>query len=252
MNKKRNKQKIKDYISIYGVNSVIEVLKSKYQIYRIDLLENSNATKNYELIKLINSKNYQIKRYKKEEYIKLYKSWRTQGVVIHLIGDFVKPLPNFENEKPPHCLLMTDGVEDPQNLGQIIRTSECAGINGIILPRNRSGAISQVTLQVSQGAFIYLPLFQTGNIAQTIKSLKKQGFWIIGLENGVNAKNWFSENLTDKVVIIVGGEGTGLRQLTQKLCDFIITIPMNGKINSLNVSAAVSVILFERNRQILD
>lgn len=251
MNKKRNKQKIKDYISIYGINGATEILKSKFQIHGIDFLENSNATKNHKLMKLVNSNNYKIRRFQKEQYLKLYKSWRTQGVVIHLSGDFVKPLPSFASQKSPCCLLLTDGVEDPQNLGQIMRTSECAGIDGIILPKNRSGAISQATLQVSQGAFIHLPLYQTGNVSQTIKFLKKQGFWIIGLENGVNAKNWFSENLTEKVVIIVGGEGSGIRQLTQKLCDFLLTIPMNGKINSLNVSAAVSAILFERKRQLL-
>ena len=250
MSKKRNKNKIKDYVSIYGINGATEVLNSKFQIHGIDFLENSNATKNLKLMKLVKSKNFKIRHLQKEPFLKLYKNWRTQGVVIHLSGDFVKQLPSFENHKSPCCLLMTDGVEDPQNLGQIMRTSECAGIDGIILPKNRSGAISQATLQVSQGAFIHLPLYQTGNVSQTIKSLKKQGFWIVGLENGVNAKYWFSEDLTDKVVIIVGGEGSGIRQLTQKLCDFLLTIPMNGNINSLNVSAAVSAILFERNRQI--
>lgn len=250
MSKKRHQQKNKDYISIFGINGALEILQSKFQIIGIDFLENSNATKNSRLMKLVNNKNFKIRKFNKEQFLNLYKSWRTQGVVIHLTGDFVKPLPNFENTKEPSCLLLTDGVEDPQNLGQIMRTSECAGIDGIILPKNRSGSISQTTLQVSQGAFIHLPLYQTGNVSQTIKSLKKQGYWVVGLENGVNAKDWYSENLTGKIVIIVGGEGNGIRQLTQKSCDFLLTIPMSGKINSLNVSAAVSTILFERNRQI--
>tara|TARA_B100001029_G_scaffold179151_1_gene187711 strand:- start:881 stop:1645 length:765 start_codon:yes stop_codon:yes gene_type:complete len=251
MSKKRQKQKIKDLISIYGVNGSIEVLKSKFLIHGIDLLEDGNATKNSKLMKLFRSKNYKIRRFNKEQYLKIYKKWRTQGIVVHLTGDFIKPLPSFEKYKSPCCLLLIDGVEDPQNIGQIMRTSECAGINGMILPKNRSGPISQASLQVSQGAFIHLPLFQIGNISQTIKLLKKQGFWIIGLENGVNAKNWYTENLTEKIIIIVGGEGSGIRKLTKNLCDFLLTIPMNGKINSLNVSAAVSTILFERKRQLL-
>jgi 23S rRNA (guanosine2251-2'-O)-methyltransferase len=250
MSKKRQNQKNKDFISIYGINGAIEIIQSKFTIIGIDFLENSNATKNDKLMKLVNSENYKIRKFGKDGFLKMYKSWRTQGIVIHLSGDFVKPLPNFENQKEPSCLLLVDGVEDPQNLGQIMRTSECAGIDGIILPKNRSGAISQSTLQVSQGAFIHLPLYQTGNVSQTIKSLKKQGYWIIGLENGVKAKNWYSESLTGKIVLIVGGEGSGIRQLTQKSCDFLLTIPMNGKINSLNVSASVSAILFERSRQL--
>ena len=206
----------------------------------------------YEIVSEITEDYGQIEICFDDGFLGIYKNWRTQGIVIHFTGEFVKSLPNLENQKAPSCLLLIDGVEDPQNIGQIIRTSECAGIDGIILAKFRSGAVSQTPLQVSQGAFIHLPLYQTGNVSQTIKALKKQGYWIVGLENSVKAKNWYSEDLTGKVVIIVGGEGSGIRQLTQKLCDFLITIPMFGKINSLNVSAAVSAILFDRNRQILN
>lgn len=252
MSKKQYKKIKKDYISIYGINGCIEILNSRTSIIGIDILEGGKAIKTSKIMNNINSKIYKVRKLQKDQYINLYKEWRTQGIVIHINGDFVKPLPNFENQKEPHCLLLTDGVEDIQNLGQIMRTSECAGIDGMILPKNRSGAISQATLQVSQGAFIHLPLYQTGNVSQTIKALKKQGYWIVGVENGVKAKNWYCEDLTGKIVIIVGGEGSGIRQLTQKLCDFLLTIPMGGKINSLNVSAAVSAILFERKRQMLD
>ena len=252
MSKKRQNQKNRDYISIYGINGSVEIIQSKISILGIDILEGGIATKTSKIMNRVNPKLYKVRRLQKEQFLGIYKNWRTQGIVIHITGVIVKSLPNLENQKAPSCLLLIDGVEDPQNIGQIMRTSECAGIDGIILPKNRSGAISQTTLQVSQGAFIHLPLYQTGNVSQTIKALKKQGYWIVGLENGVKAKNWYSEDLTEKVVIIVGGEGSGIRQLTQKLCDFLITIPMCGKINSLNVSAAVSAILFDRNRQILN
>ena len=252
MSKKRQNQKNREYISIYGINGAVEILQSKVTIIGIDILEGGIATKTSKIMNNINPKLYKVRRLQKEQYLGIYKNWRTQGIVIHITGVIVKSLPNLENQKAPSCLLLIDGVEDPQNIGQIIRTSECAGIDGIILPKNRSGAISQTTLQVSQGAFIHLPLYQIGNISQTIKALKKQGYWIVGLENSVKAKNWYSVDLTGKVVIIIGGEGSGISQLTKKLCDFVVTIPMKGKINSLNVSAAVSAILFERNRQILN
>ena len=251
MNKKRHKKKVDNLISIYGINSGVEILKSKYQIQKIDLLNNGTATKNRNVMQLINSRNYKLRILDKEQYLKLYKGWRTQGIVVHFLGNILRHISNFESKKAPYCLLLIDGIEDPQNLGQIIRTCECSGINGILLPKNRSGEISQVTLQVSQGGFVHMPLYQIGNISQTIRSLKKQGFWVIGLENSINVKNWYSQKLTEKLVIVLGGEGHGIRHLTKKLCDHLVTIPMNGKINSLNVTAAASAILFERNRQIL-
>ena len=252
MSKRRQNQKNKDIISIYGINGVYEILKSKIEIVDINLMLDSIAMKTSKIMNNINPKFHIIRKLKKEQFLSLYKNWRTQGIVIRIYKKMIESLPNLENRKSPSCFLLIDGIEDPQNIGQIIRTGECAGIDGIIFPKNRSGAISQTTLQISQGAFVHLPLYQIGNIAQTIKILKKQGYWIIGLENNLKTKLWYCEDLKGKVIIVVGGEGSGLRSLTKKSCDFLITIPMEGKINSLNVSAAVSAILFERNRQILN
>ena len=105
-------------------------------------------------------------------------------------------------------------------------------------------------LQVSQGAFVNMPLYQLTNLSQGFEQLKKNDFWIVGLENSIDAKPWYKIDYGGKTVIVVGSEGKGLRQKTIKNCDFKATIPMKGKINSLNVSAAVSAILFERQRQL--
>ena len=117
-------------------------------------------------------------------------------------------------------------------------------------PQHNSVPITQTVLQVSQGAFVNMPLYQITNLSQGIKDLKKNDFWIVGLENSIDAKSWYKIDYTGKTVIVVGSEGKGLRQKTIKNCDFKATIPMKGKINSLNVSAAVSAILFERQRQL--
>ena len=135
-------------------------------------------------------------------------------------------------------------------MGQIIRTAECSGIDGLIIPDRGNAQITNSVLQVSQGAFASLPIYSCGNVQQTLKKLKDEGFWIIGVENDSNGKIWHEIDYSGKIVIVFGSEGKGIRQLVKYNCDYIATIPMQGKINSINVSAAVSAILFERQRQI--
>ena len=145
---------------------------------------------------------------------------------------------------------MLDGIEDPQNLGQIIRTSECAGIDGIIISKHSNCGITDTVLQVSQGAFTQVPIHIVSNLNQTATQLKKEDFWITAVENGIQSKNWYEIDFKGKMLIIVGSEGRGIKKLNLENSDFQTTIPMQGEINSLNVSAAVSAILFERLRQL--
>ena len=162
---------------------------------------------------------------------------------------FYNSLPsNFSNKNT--CLLIPEEIEDPQNLGQIIRTSECAGIDGILISKHRNVGITSSVLQVSQGAFLNFPIYSIGNINQTLLMLKKEGFWIVGVENSIKASDWHTVDYSGKIIFIFGSEGRGIKANTLKKCDSIVTIPMLGQINSLNVSASVSAILFERNRQL--
>ena len=141
-------------------------------------------------------------------------------------------------------------MEDPQNLGQIIRTAECAKISGILLPKHQSVQLTDSVLQVSQGAFVHLPIYRCGNLHQQLRILKKEGFWVIGVENSVNTLSWYELDYKRKLVLVMGSEGKGIRPVIIKTCDELITIPMHGKLNSLNVSSATSIILFERIRQL--
>ena len=145
---------------------------------------------------------------------------------------------------------MLDQVEDPQNFGQIIRTAECAGIDGIVFPKHHSAPINETVLQVSQGAFVNLPIYEVTNIRNIFKQFKSDGFWVIGIENSIDAKPWFEVEYSGKAIIVLGSEGKGIRKMVLESCDFKSTIPMKGKINSLNVSATASAILFERLRQL--
>ena len=146
--------------------------------------------------------------------------------------------------------MVLDQIEDPQNFGQIIRTAECAGIDGIIIPKYHSASITESVLQVSQGAFVNMDLYEVTNLRQEFEQLKNNDFWIVGLENSIDAKPWHTIQYTGKTVIVVGSEGRGIREKVLDSCDFKATMPMQGKTNSLNVSAAVAAIAFERLRQL--
>ena len=223
------------------------------EIVNVTILKNSIAFNDSELNQILNDSKKNYKIVDKHEFNKRFKNKsknRTQGIIIDFLYDFDLDLPKFKSENS--CLILPERIEDPQNLGQIIRTSECAGADGILLSDNKTVKISSTVLQVSQGAFLNMPIYKIGNIGQTINNLKKDGFWIIGVENSIDAKNWFDIDMLGKVVFIFGSEGKGIRKSTLDNCDFICTIPMSGVTNSLNISACVSSILFERKRQILD
>jgi len=170
--------------------------------------------------------------------------------VIDFDATIEKDIYDINNFNDNTCYIIADQINDPQNLGQIIRTCECAGINGIILPKHNSVHLTNAVLQVSQGAFLFMDIFIENNLVNIIKFLKSKDFWIIGIENSIDAKEWYQMDYKGKIVIVIGSEGKGIRKLVKKSCDFLTTISMKGNTNSLNVSAALSAILFERQRQL--
>ncbi len=248
---KYSKKEIKKYFSIWGLNNALSILEStKYNIKKIILLKDSIAWRNNKIQELLKSNNELFNILNKDLFLQKYDEFRTQGIVVNFNGSIVKDLPNLSDIDGNKCLLLLDRITDPQNLGQIIRTSECAGIDGIIIPDRHSVGVTDTVIQVSQGAFVNQNLYSCGNVHQTLLRLKDEGFWIIGIENSIHAKPWYNIDFKGKVVILVGSEGKGIRKLLLDNCDFLCTIPMKGTINSLNVTAAVSAILFERNRQL--
>ena len=237
--------------TIYGLNGALEVLNAQdYSINYIDIKSRSAAEKDQKINSLIKNYKSKVKILNADKFSIKYTQLRTQGIVVTFKWEVIKHIPLFKKTKTNICLLAMDNVEDPQNLGQIIRTAECAGLDGLILPERGGTQLTDAALQVSQGAFVTLPIYSCGNVQQTLQQLKDDGFWIVGVENDEQAKVWYEVDYSGKVAIVVGSEGQGIRQLVRRRCDFLATIPMQGQINSLNVSAAVSVVLFERQRQI--
>jgi 23S rRNA (guanosine2251-2'-O)-methyltransferase len=149
-------------------------------------------------------------------------------------------------EKP--LLVLLDEIEDPQNLGAILRSAEGAGVDGIILPERRSAGLTEAVYEVSAGALEHLKVARVSNLAQAMERLRQKGIWLVGAEGGGEGFYW-EFDYTQPAAIVLGSEGKGLRPLVRKTCDRVLSIPMRGKINSLNVASAASVFLFEAARQ---
>lgn len=147
-------------------------------------------------------------------------------------------------------IVICDELEDPHNLGAILRTAEASGVHGVIVPKRRSASLSYAVGKASAGAVEYVPVARVSNIASTVDELKKKGLWIYGAEPG--GKNWCEQDFSGPVVLIIGSEGQGLGRLIKEKCDFLISLPMKGKINSLNASVAAGIIMFEAARQRAD
>ena len=165
-----------------------------------------------------------------------------QGIVLKIVDYEYCDINDLNADK----IVMLDHIEDPHNLGAIIRTCEAAGITDIILPKDRSTQVNSTVMKTSAGCLDRINLYQVTNLVQTINYLKKQGFWIIGTD--MNGTDYKTIDYCGKIVIIIGNEGKGMSRLVKDSCDFIASIPMYGKVNSLNASVAAGIILFETRR----
>lgn len=144
-------------------------------------------------------------------------------------------------------ILILDGIEDPHNLGAIIRSANISGVHGIIIPKRRACGLTETVVKVSAGAIEYTPVAKVTNISQTIEQLKKEGIWIAGTD--MDGQLMYDVDFKGAMAIVIGGEGSGLSKLVREKCDFIASIPMSGQISSLNASVAAGVVLFEAVRQ---
>lgn len=153
------------------------------------------------------------------------------------------------NEKP--LLVICDEISDPHNLGAVIRTAECAGAHGVIIPKRRSAGLTAVVAKASAGAVAHVPVARVANIASTLKELKDRGIWIFGTD-AAGTTALYDADLRGPAAIVIGSEGFGMTRLVTENCDFLVSIPLRGKVNSLNASAAAAVLLYESVRQRLN
>ena len=152
-----------------------------------------------------------------------------------------------EKGEPP-LLVVCDEISDPHNLGAIIRTAECAGAHGVIIPKRRSAGLTAVVAKTSAGAVSYMPVARVANIPSLLKDLKQQGVWVFGTAAD-GTTDLYSADLKGPAAIVIGSEGSGMTRLVSETCDFLVSIPMKGRISSLNASAAAAILLYEAVRQ---
>jgi 23S rRNA (guanosine2251-2'-O)-methyltransferase len=157
-------------------------------------------------------------------------------------------LDSAAQKNEPPFLLILDGLEDPRNFGAILRTAEAAGAHGVIIPKRRSVQVNDTVRRTSTGAADLVPVAQAANLNEVIKRLKKERVWIAGLEADGD-RDYRAGDYTDGIALVIGGEGNGLSRLTRELCDYVVSIPLKGRITSLNASVAAALLLYEVVRQ---
>ena len=237
---------------IEGRNSVLEYLKSGKDVNKIYIQEGEKHGSINEILTLAKKRKIVVQEVNKNKIKEMAKTNAPQGVIASVppfdycdINDILF-YANSCNEAP--FVLLLNGIEDPHNLGAIIRTAETAGVHGIIIPKRGSAQVNSIVNKSSAGAINHMKIARVTNINDAIKELKKEGLWICGTD-GEAENYYYKQDLTGPLAIVIGNEGFGMNNLVKKNCDFLVKIPMLGKINSLNASVASGIIIYESVRQ---
>lgn len=232
---------------IFGKNTVKEAITKKRSIKELYI---SNEKIINELVKNGSLNNTKIVIMPLKEMNQKFKG-NHQGVVA-LTDEYqyksLNELIEKNKDKENVSIIMLDGLEDPHNLGAILRTADATGMDGIIIPKNRSVSLNSTVAKVSTGAIEYVDVVQVTNLVNTLKELKENGYWVIGLEME-GSVDYKIQDYTGKKVVIIGSEGKGISRLIKTECDFMVNIPMIGHVTSLNASVSASIIFYEILRQ---
>ncbi|HPF82744.1 MAG TPA: 23S rRNA (guanosine(2251)-2'-O)-methyltransferase RlmB [Bacilli bacterium] len=226
---------------ICGKNVAKEYLNTNEKINSAIVFENFNDE---DLLNKLKKKTNNIKFVKKFELDRITKE-NHQGIILNIDDYKYSNLDELLKDENP-LIVILDHIEDPHNFGAIIRTCEAANVTGIIIPKNRCVDVNETVIRTSVGASKYVKIVEITNIVNTIKELKSKGFWIVGTD--MDGQDYSSIDYKGKTCVIVGNEGSGMSRIVRENCDFIATIPMNGKINSLNASVAAGIIIYEAVR----
>ena len=241
-----------DENQIEGRNSVIELLKSGKDINKLYIQKGERHGSINEIIRLAKNNKVLITEIDKIKLDKMAQTNNHQCVIAIVppyeyceVDDILTEARN-RNEDP--FILILDGIEDVHNLGSIIRTAECSGVHGIIIPKRRSASVNSTVNKTSSGAVEYMKIARVNNLNDTIKYLKEKNVWIYGTD--IDAKSYYDEqDYSGGVGIVIGSEGYGMSRLVKENCDFLIKIPMKGKINSLNASVSAAIVMYEVMKQ---
>ena len=241
---------------LYGVNPLLEALRAGGRIPpEIVIAEGARDERLRELIELARAKNITVKRAPRASIDRAVGNTHHQGVMARIAAaryadteDLLSAIAlRVGSEKEP-LVVVLDGVEDPRNLGAILRTCECAGVHGVFVPERRAAGLTDLVSKASAGATEYVPTARAVNLSRLIAQLKERKLWVVGTaaDASMNYTEW---DWTRPSAVVLGGEGAGLHRLVRESCDVLVRIPVQGKIQSLNVSVAAGVVLYEALRQ---
>jgi len=236
-----------------GIHAVREALEAGSTFDRIVIAKGRQDSRIEEIVQLARQRDIPVRFEDRGNLDRLANSRDHQGVVAITAARAPATLEDIlaranSSKDQPGLIVLLDGVEDPHNLGAIIRTALAVGSHGIVIPERRAAGLTDTVARASAGALAHLPIAKVTNLARTMEELKEAGYWLVGLdENG--DKNYTEVDYTSPTGIVMGGEGKGLHDLTRKRCDFVVSLPTTGPVKSLNVSVATGVVLFEALRQ---
>jgi 23S rRNA (guanosine2251-2'-O)-methyltransferase len=236
-----------------GIHAVREALEAGRAFDRIVIARGRQDTRVEEIVKLARERNISVRFEERGQLDRLADSKDHQGVVALAAA---RPAATLEDilasanagRGENGLIVLLDGVEDPHNLGAVIRTALAAGAHGVVIPERRAAGLTDTVARASAGALSHLPVAKVTNLVRAMEELKQAGYWLIGLDEDA-PKSYTQADYTSSVGIVLGGEGQGLHELTRKRCDFVVSLPTVGPVKSLNVSVAAGVVLFEALRQ---
>ncbi len=238
-------------LTIEGRNAVLEAIRSGKTIDKLFILDGCQDGPVSTIRREATKMGIMMKFVSRERLDQISDTGKHQGVIAYAAAydyaeiDDIFALAEKRNEKP--FIILLDNIEDPHNLGAIIRTANIAGAHGVIIPKNRAVGLTATVAKASAGALNYTPVVKVTNIAQTIEELKKRGVWFVCAD--MDGQSMYELDLTGPIGLVIGNEGSGVSRLVSEKCDMIATIPMKGEINSLNASVAAGVLAYEIVRQ---
>ena len=237
---------------VEGRNSVLELLESGKDINKLYISDGEKHGSIHKIIALAKERKVVINKVDKYKLDKMSQTENHQGVIAivppyeYCDVDDILEQAKSKNEKA--FILILDGIEDPHNLGSIIRTAETAGVHGIIIPKRRAAAVNSTVSKVSAGAVEHMKIARVNNINNTIKYLKENDIWICGTDMSTDTY-YYDQDYKMPIAIVIGSEGFGMSRLVKENCDFLVKIPMKGKITSLNASVSAGIVMYEVVKQ---
>jgi 23S rRNA (guanosine2251-2'-O)-methyltransferase len=241
---------------LYGVNPLLEALRAGERIpAEIVVAEGARDERLRELIELARTRNVTVRRVPRTGIDRAVGNTHHQGVMARVtaaryadVDDLVSSIATRVGSESEPLVVVLDGVEDPRNLGAILRTSECAGVDGVFVPERRAAGLTDTVAKAAAGAVEHVPVARATNLSRLIEQLKERNVWVVG--TAADASMSYTEwDWTRPSAVVLGGEGAGLHRLVREHCDVLVSIPVRGKIQSLNVSVAAGIVLYEALRQ---